>query len=111
MSSRKVVLVIEPHRIELQELRIHVGQESIPVEISSAARAVRAIHALHFDAVIVPVERVEEMEYTALFSTMSLVAPHTRIIFASSSAESPLSEAMSTREQFAESSGAAGVVD
>ena len=111
MSPRKIVLVIEPHRFEQQELKSRAGYESIRLEISSAARAVRALHALHFDAVIVPVERVEEMEYTALFSTMSLVAPHTKIIFASSSAESPPIEAVSTRKQFAESSGAAGVVD
>lgn len=50
------------------------------IPVATPSSAAYALHALQFDVVVVAVDKVEALDYAALFSTMRLVAPNARLV-------------------------------
>lgn len=92
----KTVLVVEPNAFIAETLAKSFAAENIVLEAHGPYMAVRAIHAIQFDIVIVSKEREHDPGYPALFSTMRVIAPGTRILSMSESGETSSTAAIDT---------------
>ena len=80
MSFKTVVLVVDPSQLQSWQVQDWKRKNVIVIETAGPSQAVRAMHAVQFDVVLVAATRAQHHDYLALFSTMRLVAPSTRLV-------------------------------
>lgn len=80
MSFKTVVLVVDPSQLQSWQVQDWKWKNVIVFEAAGPSQAVRAMHAVQFDVVVVAASRAQQNDYLALFSTMRLVAPSTRLV-------------------------------
>lgn len=76
----QTVLMVDPASYDAGEVLDRLGRNCLPISVAGPVQAVYALHALEFNTVLVPIERLDEHAYASLFATMRRMAPATLLI-------------------------------
>lgn len=76
----RVILLVEPDQAEREVLIDECREVGLVVTINDPHEACTVLHSLKFDLAIVGRERLAEPSFGVLFSTLRLIAPHTKLL-------------------------------